>query len=135
MKTFNFEIGKKFSLINGVIATVVDIDFGGYVLLKYNWYGDWKTLTVDKSGFSVTHIRPDYNVVSEKLEELQYVHYHILYVETKNPKELRQWSITGCAPTDIDIENYKKSMGDNRKFYGVQKVVLKSDGTKDKINF
>lgn len=135
MKTFNFEIGKKFSLHNGVIATVVDIDFGGLVLLKYNWYGDWKTLAVNKDGVSATHGRPDYNVAYEKLEELKYVEYHVLYVETKQPKILQQWCVVGSKPTDIDIEHYKKSMGDDRKFYGVQKVILKSDGTKDRINF
>lgn len=134
MKTFNFEIGKKFFLYNGVMATVADIDFGGLILLKYYWYGYWKTLTVNKSGVSQDG-RSDYNVALEKPEELKYVEYHVLYIETKQPKILQQWCVVSSKPTDMDIEHYKKSMGDDRKFYGVQKVILKSDGTKDRINF
>lgn len=133
MKNFNFEVGKQFLLRNGITATVVDIDFGGLILLKYYWFGVWKTLKVNKNGVADSGIiRPEYDVVSAKPVEFRLQRFVVLCLEDG---KLKLWSVYDTKPSQEDIEGCKIAMGPSCCFYGVQKVVYKSDGTKDKINF
>ena len=132
--TYVYEIGKEFLLRNGIAATVIDTDFGGHILLKYNTEGNWSTVQVMRDGRSYTG-NTDYDIVLEKPKLFKHTKYIALYLTDND--ELETWGMYDIDDTDeSDIDEIANEIVRyGYKFYGISKVCFESDGTKKKLNF
>jgi hypothetical protein len=132
--SYVYKIGKEFLLRNGITATVIDTDFGGHILLKYNTEGNWSTVKVRQDGREYRG-NTDYDIVSEKPKLLKKTTYAFLYLMENDKLEI--WGLYDIDDTDeADIDAIMNVIINNGyKFYGISKVCFESDGTKKKLNF
>jgi hypothetical protein len=132
--TYVYEVGKEFLLRNGFTAIVIDNDFGGHILLKYNALGNWSTVKIRQDGRSYTG-NTDHDIVSEKPKLLKNTKYISLYA--CNDSELKIWGFHDIDDNDeVSIHEIEDGIiSHGYKFYGVYKADFESDGTKKKLNF
>jgi len=132
--TYVYEIGKEFLLRNGITATVIDTDFGGHILFKYNIEGNWSTVKIRQDGREYRG-NTDYDIVSEKPKLFKKTTYVFFYLLENGKLEIwGLYDIDDIHEGDIDIVA-KTIKNAGCKFYGVYKVDFESDGTKKKLNF
>jgi hypothetical protein len=137
------ELGKEYLNRQGDTCVVLDLDYNGKVLVKHLRLGRSvvETHTTDGDLFSFfDNYGPNgvfgkcqYDIIKEKPQELTLVQYVVLYTAKDKPKHLLCWGIysdplyLAVAKSNIISSGYN--------FYGTQKVTLRSDGTKENINF
>jgi hypothetical protein len=131
---YTYQIGKEFLLRNHITATVIDLNFGDHILLKYNLKDRFYTFKVTRDGKAYSG-NTDYDIVSEKPKLLKNTTYIALYLSDKG--ELRIWGLYDTDDTDgTDVDEIAYNIiSSGYKFYGVYKADFESDGTKKKLNF
>jgi hypothetical protein len=125
------ELGKEYIDNVGDTCVVLDLDFNGTVVTKYSIGGSWVLHRHTISGASLYDRSCD--IIKEKPQELTLVQYVVLYTSKDKPNHLLCWGIYSDPRFLAVAKSNIISSGYN--FYGTQKVTLRSDGTKENINF
>lgn len=135
------ELGKEYLNRQGDTCVVLDLDYNGKVLVKHLRLGRSvvETHTTDGNFFCFfdnygpVFGKCQYDIIKEKPQELTLVQYVVLYTSKDKPNHLLCWGIYSDPRYPAIAKSNIISSGYN--FYGTQKVTLRSDGTKENINF